>query len=93
MKKSKKTIIKIVIILLILFALLTGIYCLYKRENIKADVPYSLQKTLYAYTSDVDADPEYEVKIVIFPHPDRLNTESYVEYYLDGVLVKSEKIR
>lgn len=92
-KFLKNTKVKIGIILVTSLLVIGGLAVYSAKEDSKADVPYTLQKTLYAYTSDVDADPSYDVKIVLYLHPDRLYAESYVEYYSNGTLVKSEKIR
>lgn len=89
--KSTKT--KIILILILPICMLIGLFVFANSQDSKAEYPYSLQKTLYAYTSDVDAEPSYEVKVVLYLHPDRLYAESYVEYYSNGILVKSEKIR
>lgn len=90
---KNKVLLKLSVFFLFLFVILAGLVLIKNEKDSKGDVPYSLEKVLYGYTSDVDADPEYEVKVVIYPHPDRINSDSYVEYYSNGVLVKSEKIR
>lgn len=92
-KSLKNTKTKILTIIIVLVLIASSIGVLSYLQNSKADVPYSLMQELYAYTEDVDANPAYTVKIVLYQHPDRMYSESYVEYYLNGSLVKTEKFR
>ena len=89
----KKTKTKVALLIILTLLIGVGVYLLVNEKDSKADYPYSMEKELYSYVSDVDADPGYMVKITVYPHPDRLHTESFIEYYLNGTLVKKEKFR
>lgn len=61
-------------------------------SSIAKSYPYSERNTTYVNNLDeCDVPPEkyYTFEIVEYPHPDRLNQESYVNIYgPDGSLVK-----
>lgn len=89
----KKTKTKVALLLILTLLIGIGVYLLVNEKDSKADYPYSMEKELYGYNRFVDADPDYTVKVTVYPHPDRLQNESFVEYYLNGTLVKKEKFR